>query len=307
MRRPRGGVNEPRFAPPEGHHQIGDMVPSPRPLVPAAPVLVTHLFPALHQELVGLLRHLDDADWGRPTACRLWSVKDIAAHLLDTQLRRLSSQRDGRPLIPDQPASEYASLVAWLNRLNAEWITAARRLSPQVLIDLLEVAGPQVATLLQSLDPAAPAIFSVAWTGESQSPNWLDIGREYTEWWVHQQQIRDAVQAPGLYQRRLMHPVLAIFARALPPAYRSVVRNSGCAVHLEVVGDAGGDWTLVRADGSWQLWEGAGSDAASRISLDTDTAWRLFSKQLPPDQARVRIAGDRALGAVALGAVAVMA
>ena len=36
-------------------------------------------------------------DWDRPTACALWSVRDIAAHLLDDDLRRLSFHRDGQP------------------------------------------------------------------------------------------------------------------------------------------------------------------------------------------------------------------
>jgi hypothetical protein len=36
-----------------------------------------------------LLRGLGPDDWGRPTACALWTVKDIAEHLLDGNLRRL--------------------------------------------------------------------------------------------------------------------------------------------------------------------------------------------------------------------------
>ena len=47
------------------------------------------------RELMTLLRGLEPGDWDRPTACALWSVKDIVAHLLDTSLRRLSFGSDG--------------------------------------------------------------------------------------------------------------------------------------------------------------------------------------------------------------------
>jgi hypothetical protein len=120
------------------------------------------------------------------------------------------------PAKPDGPVETYADLVGYLNRLNAEWITATRRVSPPLLIDLLEHTGGQLARLFLELDPGAPAIFPVAWAGEERSANWFDIAREYTERWLQQQQIRDAVGAPGLTARPWMHPVLVPFVRALP-------------------------------------------------------------------------------------------
>src|SRR5882672_11185565 len=100
-------------------------------LTPVAPVFLVDLFPGLHAELLSLLRSLRADDWDRPTACALWSVKDIVAHLLDSALRRLSYGRDRMAPISDQPIATYAELVAYLNRLNAQWVVAARRLSPE--------------------------------------------------------------------------------------------------------------------------------------------------------------------------------
>ena len=51
--------------------------------------------------------------------------------------------------------------------------------------------------------------------------------REFTERWVHQQQIRDAVGKPGLTERRWLHPVLDAFARALPHALRDHAAPGG--------------------------------------------------------------------------------
>jgi uncharacterized protein (TIGR03083 family) len=277
-------------------------------LAALGPILLVDRFPPLHAELIGLLRNLAPSQWGRPTACALWSVKDIVAHLLDTALRRLSYGRDRLAPTPDQDISSYTDLVAFLNRLNSEWVAATRRLSPRVLMDLLDATAPQLHAYFQSLDPHATADFGVAWAGEESSPVWFDIGREYTERWLHQQQIREAVQAPGLVSREWLRPVFDIFVRALPHAYRTIQPDRG-SVRVEIVGEAGGVWSLVREDDSWRLCSGADRKPAASVSLKQDTAWKLFSKALSPQAARaqIRIEGDRSLGEPILHALAVMA
>ncbi len=281
----------------------------PGELQPMEPIFVAELFLPLHAELIALLQGLDSADWDRPTLCALWSVRDIAAHLLDDDLRRLSSHRDGQRL-PSAPREQSeAGLVEFINRLNAEWVAVARRMSPRVIVDLLDVTGPQVASLFASLDPFGPAHFSVSWAGEDQSQNWFDIGRDYTERWLHQQQIRVAVSAPELLEPRWAQPVLDLFVRSLPHSYRGVRRDEGSAVDIEITGDAGGRWTLLRASGDWRLYHGRVPAAAATVSMTVDTAWRLFSKALKTevDRARVTISGDQELGAGVFGALAIIA
>jgi uncharacterized protein (TIGR03083 family) len=278
-------------------------------LTPVTPVFLVDLFPGLHTELMSLLRGLRPDDWGRPTACALWSVKDIVAHLLDSALRRLSYGRDRMDPAPDQPIASYAELVAYLNRLNAEWVTAARRLSPAVLMDMTDRTGDQLYTYFRALDPYAPARFGVAWAGEETSPNWFDIGREYTERWLHQQQIREAVGALPLTARKWLHPTLDIFIRALPFTYMKVQSEAGQTVRIEIRGEAGGVWTLMRDADGWRLFAGSDGAPSTTVSLSQEAAWKLFSKALPPEQARrsVTIDGDLRLGQPMLGALAIMA
>jgi uncharacterized protein (TIGR03083 family) len=273
------------------------------------PVQLVGLFPDLHQELMTLLRGLAPQDWNRATACAAWSVQDIVAHLLDTCFRRLSLGRDQTEIAPPRPLSSYDDLVAFLNQLNAEWVIAARRLSPRMLMDLMDWAEPQLHRYLESLDSEETARFGVAWAGEEHSPNWFDIGREYTERWLHQQQIREAVGAPGLSSRRWLFPVLDIFVRALPFRYRNVPADPEATVQFEITGEAGGSWALVRTGGAWNLFAGSVSHPLARVTLDQDTAWKLFSKGLSSDQARrdIRFEGDAGLGQPVLGALAVMA
>ena len=275
---------------------------------PLTPIYTADLFPPLHGELIDLLRGLAPADWERATVAGDWRVRDVAAHLLDVDLRKLSVSRDGFLAPPDGPIGGYGDLVRFLNRLNADWVAAARRLSPRVLVDLLAVTGPAVSDLIAALPPHEPALFSVAWAGESQSENWFDIGRDYTERWHHQMQIRDAVGAPLLLARRWLQPLLDLSVRALPRAYESVMAEDGTAVVFEVTGKEGEVWSLIRESGAWQIWRGAAPRPAVTVRADPDTAWRLLYNALPLAIARERISiqGDTTLAAPLLSMRSVM-
>ena len=162
-------------------------------VTPLGPILTAHLFPALDAQLIDLLRSLAPGDWERQTIAPGWKVKDVAAHLLDTQLRRLSFGRDGYMLSPAPAIASDRDLVSFIDRLNAEGVTVYRRLSPPVLIAWMEQTSREAASYYASLEPFAPARFGVSWAGEPVSANWFDVARELTERWHHQQQIRLAV------------------------------------------------------------------------------------------------------------------
>lgn len=274
------------------------------------PVSTVDLFAPLSEKLIDLLRGLGPTDWERPTVAGSWRVRDVAAHLLDTDLRRLSMHRDGHVAPPPDPSFEsYEGLVRYINRLNAGWVEmASQRMSPRVITGLLAWTGPQVAEFFASLPPHGPAVISVAWAGEEVSENWMDVGREYTEKWHHQEQIRDAVGAPGLTSRRWLFPVLDLSMRALPHAFREVEAPSGAALAVAITGDAGGVWSLVRGDGRWSLWAGEEAEPAARVRLGAETAWRIFYNALPPEAARsrVEIEGEERLGRAFLATRSVM-
>src|SRR5262249_39929347 len=142
------------------------------------PIDTRPLFLPLHEELMALLRGLSAADWERPPRAGAWTVRDVVAHLLDGDVRRLTFQRDGVGWPGPEPAAPtFDALVPFLDRLNAEWIAAARRLSPRVLVDFLAVTGPQVASLFASLAPEGRAFVGVAWAGVDEAPNWLAVRR----------------------------------------------------------------------------------------------------------------------------------
>lgn len=274
------------------------------------PISVLAEIRELDAHLISLLRSLEPPDWHRPTTARLWTVKDVATHLLDGNLRTLSILRDGYAGDPPGEIRSYAELVAYLNRLNAEWVQATRRLSPQVLMTLLESTGAAYCDYLESLDPEAPALFSVAWAGESQSPNWFHVAREYTEKWHHQQQIRLATGRgyDELFSQKLFAPLIDTLLRALPHHYRDVPGQDGDVLRVAVTGEGGGEWFLVWKSGDWSLSRTAPNPATATVGLPDRLAWRVFMKSIAPEEAlpAIRRSGEPRLTEPLLGMRAVM-
>ncbi|HEU4469523.1 MAG TPA: maleylpyruvate isomerase N-terminal domain-containing protein [Flavisolibacter sp.] len=274
------------------------------------PLSVKHLFPLLDQKLMELLRSLGPDEWQLQTVAKAWKVKDVAAHLLDGNIRILSIQRDkyfGE--VPPPEAVSYSGLVHWLNELNADWVKAARRISPGILILLHEATGKAVSDHFISLDPMDTAIFPVAWAGENESLNWMHIAREYTEKWLHQQQIRDAVNKPGIMTKELFQPFIQAFMHGLPHAFRDTDAPEGTAVRLTVDPSIGNSCTIIRQNEGWNLFQSEPGPVTAEVIMDADTAWKLFSKSLRPQDVihKLVINGDAALANTVLSMVAVMA
>jgi uncharacterized protein (TIGR03083 family) len=274
---------------------------------PLQPVYTAPLFPELRDHLITLLRSLAPDDWRKPTAAGQWTVHDVALHILGGDLGNLARRRDHHS-IPGGPLDNYADLVAFINRINQQWVEASRRLSPRVLIDLLDHSGRQADEYFMSLDSDALGT-SVSWAGPDPAPNWLDVAREYTERWHHQQQIRDAANRPGLYAPHLFAPVLDTFVRALPRTFANTIAPIGTAVQLTILGDAGGHWLVYRNAERWELYRGEIETPAAEVTMQSELAWKIFTRGIrdPQPEIHAAISGDRRLGSVVLGTISVIA
>jgi hypothetical protein len=104
-------------------------------------------------------------------------------------------------------------------------------------------------------------------------------------------------------------PVLAAFVHGVPHTLRLRAAAPWTCVRLTINGPAGGSWVVVRTVDQWVLGHDDGRDAAAAVTIDQDLAWRLFTKGVSPADAlpRVRIDGDRSLGAAVLGTVSIIA
>jgi hypothetical protein len=268
-----------------------------------------HLFPRLDDELISLLRSLSPADWELQTLASNWKVKDVASHLLDGNIRAISNLRDKYPGEKADNISSYRDLVNFLDGLNADWVRAMRRMSPELIISLLEFTGSMYCETMRALDPYAEAIFSVAWAGEESSKNWFHVAREYTEKWHHQQQIRYAVgKTAVLFQKDLYFPFLDTSLRALPYHYRAVPSEESTCIEFNIKGSGGGNWYLIREEEQWRL-DHKRRIPVCRVEIEGEVAWRIFTKGISKEEAgkHTIIYGVQELGLPILNMLAVMA
>jgi len=274
------------------------------------PIIITDLFYKLDEKLIEVLQSLSEDDWNKQTIAPLWTVKDIAVHLLDGNIRTLSIGRDKYIGAPAENINSYQDLVAYLNKLNADWVYALKRMSPKILIELLTASGRQYCDYITQQNPYDKALFSVDWAGEQESKMWFHVAREYTEKWHHQQQIRLAVgKESELYTREFYLPHLETSMRALPHHYRNVSGNEGDMIQFVITGEGGGIWNLFKENNKWVLVKENADQPLCKVTIDGTIAWRLFTKGISKQEARnfVQIEGKLERGERIFDMLAVMA
>ncbi|MBA7548045.1 hypothetical protein ES705_40491 [subsurface metagenome] len=270
-----------------------------------------HLFPELTQELITLLRELDLSEWEKVSPIKERTVKDLVSHLIDGSLRRLAFQRDkytSKSLKVD--IKSYTDLVDYIQKLNKDWILITERLSPKILIDILEYSESQLYDFFKTLEPDNTAIFSVAWAGEDVSKNWFDIAREFTEKWHHQMQIRLALNKSLLMDKKYIEPLYNTFMLGLPYLYRDMIDYpTGETLKITLTGNLNKSWILEKQPDNWLLIENAEKDINTTIEISENDAWLIFTntdRDKEKYKKRINFIGDKDLGLKLLDFVTVM-
>ena len=194
--------------------------------------------------------------------------------------------------------ASYSDLVAFIQRMNSEWITATKRLSPEIIISLLETAEKEYYTFIKKLELDKPAIWPVAWAGENESYNWFDIARDYTEKWHHQMQIREAIcNKSDIFNPKFVKPVYEIFMNALPFVYKDVEAEDKTLIIIHIVGKCGGTWHLYRNNNKWELSDGKCGLVKTEVTIKDDIAWKLFTNSIRENKnSYLKIEGNTEFG-----------
>jgi uncharacterized protein (TIGR03083 family) len=245
-------------------------------------------------DLLDLLRSLAPDQWASPTAVPGWRVKDIALHLLDDDLGWLSRGRDRDSSGLLVPTGDYRAFVAELGRKNQLWVDGAYGLSQRVVCDLLAWSGTEVDAFFATVDLRGPA--RVIWASASAVPAWFDLARDFTERWVHHQQIRDALACPGTHFEEHITTVLRTFVWAFPKQYEA---DAAVGTQIALDLDQGGTWVLTRRAMGWELDGGHAPSAAAAMAMPGDTAWRMLTGGAY-DPSTITKSGSEDLAAAAL-------
>ncbi len=248
------------------------------------------LFRRNTEELIGLLEAISREQWSGSTCYPNWKVRDIAAHLLQTGLGRLSKQRDGFPSSAPLPPLSFLELLSIIENGNNHWEEMFAYKSPEVITSLLKNSEYELSAFIESLPLLETAPFSVSWAGEMVSLNWFDTAREWTERWHHHQQIREAVGASPFTRREFLFPVIDTLIRAVPWWYEAQLAAEGTEIQIHITGEAGGKWSLVRNNGKWKLYSGVSDNTpAATVELSDDTAWRFLTRTIYSNEAEQKM------------------
>jgi hypothetical protein len=156
-----------------------------------------------------------------------------------------------------------------------------------MLRGLLTWSGDETHHFFAAVPYDAPTAMGVSWAGGPPSPHVLEVARQYTERWLHQQQLREAVGRSSLIDPILSRVLLQALVHCLPVAYHDTPAPDGATVRLEIsdfptLGIAlrrnGEGWRLVAARGVahfdctvaapgerlWRAWTTNGSPADLR-------------------------------------------
>lgn len=231
------------------------------------------------ESLLTLGPKLSDVQWGAPTECPDWTVKDIYAHVIGGE----RWMAEGHP----RPAGGFT-----------EWVSApvtARRDTPGPLVlDELRQVYEQRRVQIDSsgIDPEAPAHLV---TGQETSLGRLLEVRVF-DLWAHEQDVRRAVGMPG----NLDSPAAAVAGQLCVAALPRIVARAagappGAAVRLTTTGEVTVDVAVaVDPDGRGALVSPDRSVVA-HLALGWEAYTRLSCGRGARSDYEVRITGDRAL------------
>jgi uncharacterized protein (TIGR03083 family) len=248
-------------------------------------------------DIEDLLRRLDDDDWARATDCPGWTVRDVAAHLA-----ALEAELAGAPGPHlDQVSAATANVSGAYTQAGVE---ERRGRSPQELIEEFSDAVRRRAADLEADPPTDPEATprrnpgGVDW-------NWQTLLRNrVVDVWVHEQDIRRAVDRPGDLDTPAAQVTTGTFLAALPYV---IGKRAGAEPGTTVVVGVDGRPTAyaVNSEGRCEPTDDVPPEPTVRLDMDTETFTVLGAGRRDPLMVDVGIAGDRDLAERILHALAV--
>ena len=257
-----------------------------------APGDIPEAFGIERARLLKLLATVSETDWQKPSPCPEWTVLGLCAHLVGNDLSLLSRYRDQYHGTPSPEGLAEADFIEWIDKLQMEWVWAARRLSPRLVVDLLAWTGPQLVDAIKQQDPVVRSA-RVSWAGPDVVPVWLDQVRELSERWIHRQQLLQALDRSPDLRPELAEPILEGLRWAYPFRLSQIRAELGDTVSIDISGSVTAKWHLVAAPAGWDFRSEPGSRVAASLSMTTDEAWRLLTNNLAVDsQAQLHVSGE---------------
>ena len=259
-----------------------------------------------NRQLVDLMEHvwrsiaalcdgLTESDWKTPTDCPGWSVQDQVSHLAGSETGIL-----GDPDPDHTPSQQALAHTRSEQGQRNEIVVDFRRpwSGQQVLSDFRAKTARRVEILRAMSDDDFAEEMQTP-VGPGPVSEFLSI--RIMDAWIHEQDIRRALNRPGEMDSPAAAHALGRIIRAMPyVAARRAQAPDGATVLFDISGPAGRLMPIEVQSGRGRELEQPPQNPTVRITLDAETFGCLGSGRWQPDEAlqsgKVSIQGDTALG-----------
>ncbi len=247
---------------------------------------------AVWASLRGLFNELADEDWSMPTALPGWDVAAVVAHIIGTEA--MLSGIDAPRLEIDRAARTHVHND--MGEVNEQWVAEMADSTPA---ELRQRFDRTVTTRLEAL----AAMDDEAWNAETFTP----AGREtygrfmrlrVFDCWMHEQDIRDAVDQPGHEDGPAVEHCLAEMSSALGYVVGKLAQApTGARVTYSLTGPAARQIHVEVGDRAAVVDE-LGAPATVTLTMPVGAFVRLGGGRIPlaEAQSQVSIDGDQELG-----------
>ena len=236
------------------------------------------------ERFLDLLQELAPADWLKPTACTLWDVRQIVAHVAGAAASYASWSQLARQWNPLAQRPYRQAGLTMLDALNQIQVDDRASSRPDDLIAELRVVGPRAIATRHRL-PAPVRALRLPMPALGVAPIGYLTDVIYTrDMWIHRLDIARATRRTMALSPDHDGRIIALAARDLSKSLDPLLR--GTSAIYDLTGPAGGRFRF-----------GANDHPAVTIRIDAlDFAW-LAAGRLTPEQARetVAIAGERSV------------
>lgn len=232
-----------------------------------------------------LCADLDESAWDTMSDCPGWSVRDLVAHMIGTE-RMLAGEA-----APPAPATLGSHIANPIGAANEAWVDERRgRPGAEVLAEFRQVTSDRL-TQLRAM--SHEDFDRVGFTPEGEGPyrSFMDI--RLFDCWVHEQDIRRALDRPGHEAGPIArHSVMKIAASAGYVVGKKAAAPEGATVVFDVHGPTPVIVPVI-VDGRARVLEEVPSDPDVTLHLDTATYVALGCGRW--DGARALAEGDASI------------
>lgn len=244
---------------------------------------------------------LTETDWKTPTACPGWSVQDNFSHIIGTE--RALGGFGGT----DHKATNLEHVKNPIGEMNEHQVDARRHLSGAQILQEFD----EIIMLRKSFFKTAPGNYFTdeAMTPIGRAPMSVFLSIRAMDCWVHEQDIRRALNKPGNQGSLGAELSVDRLCRTLPMVVgKRAAAPEGSSTVVQITGPVERNIVIAVTNGRAVVGEMNNEAPTLAIEFDSNTFVALATGRATSEELRekTKIVGDVALGERVVGALNMM-